>query len=130
MQNILTQKLTYDNRILIMLRAWAWESGSLSACFRFPLYLNTLEQKTPVKLEESRGYFEAMAFPSISERKNSMDSSPQCPGRPKKPTAEQRGVQQLEVGAVPQLSEPGIVFRKVLYLPTYSRDSGGSAHSS
>lgn len=38
------------------------ESDNLCACFISPLYVNTLEQNTPVKMEESRGCFEAMDF--------------------------------------------------------------------
>lgn len=54
------------------------EGGSLSACFSSSLHLKSLEQKKkkkpPVKLEMSGGNTEAMDFPSISGKDNSMDS--------------------------------------------------------
>lgn len=85
-----------------------------------------LEPKTLVNLEESGGCIEAIDFPSISESVDSLLLSVQ---EDLKATAKQRDVQQLEVGMIPPLSEPEIVFREIFHLPTCSTGSRGPNHS-
>lgn len=107
------------------------EGGSLSACFSSSLHLKSLEQKKKKHqsswkcLEETlRPWVFLASLEKIIVWILFSSGSRETQGA----MAKQRGVLQLEMKAIPQLSGPGIVFREVLHLSTNSTGSGGPAH--